>query len=664
MRIVEVAFPIPLDRTFHYLIGDGISSLKPGMRVKAPFGTRKLTGFVVSIFEGEPARPLKPIDEILDPEPLLDLEGFNCALWMSKRYGAPLGECLKSVLPSFIKFPSLNSRKKKKVPLSEEKKKEKGAEFVLTPDQAAALSKLADRLSLNQFHAALIYGVPASGKTEVYRRLILQTVKSGAQALFLVPEISLAGPFFKEFSSLFDFPVDLWHSQVPLGKRKQAWMGLRQGEPRLVVGARSASLLPFKNLKLIVIDEEQDESFKQEGQIPYYHARDVAFFRAKAHQSLLILGSATPSLESWSQAEKGEIELIEMSRRVSLIARPSVVTVLPPTQGKTLSNTLVAKIQERLFRREQVILLVNRRGFSTLILCSRCGWAARCPSCGVAKIAHESSDGKLFLQCHHCDAKTPLPQSCEKCGHAVLRSIGAGTQKIVSELKSVLPMGRVLRLDRDSLSEDNKEEKKIYEKFLSQEADILVGTKLIAKSFHFPNVTLVGVVDSDLMLSMPDFRASERAMQLLAQVAGRSGRADKPGEVILQTLSPAHPAVSQTISGDYARFAEEELKARKDLRYPPYCSLTRLVWESEDKARVRQAAADAAEILKDTLKISGHECVGPSPCVLSILRNFHREHLLIKSPSERWQEALSAARNLKTPKGVYFKINSDPYDLF
>ncbi len=661
MRIAEIAFPIPLDRTFHYLIGDS-DSLKPGMRVRAPFGPRKLIGFVVSVFEGEPARPLKPIEEILDPEPLLDAEGFNCALWMSKRYGAPLGECLRAVLPSFIKFPTSRSRGKKKILKPEKKTPEVCSAFVLTPDQETAFSKLSERLKLNQFHAALLYGVPASGKTEVYRRLILETLNSGAQALFLVPEISLAGPFFKEFSSLFDFPVDLWHSQVLASKRREAWMGLRKGEPRLIVGARSAVLLPFKNLKLIVIDEEQDESFKQEGQIPYYHARDVAFVRAKSQQALLVLGSATPSLESWSKTEKREMELIEMSRRVSWVKRPVVMTV-PPSQGKTLSNTLISKIQERLFRREQVILLVNRRGFATLVLCAKCGWAARCASCGVAKIAHESASGTMILQCHHCDAKSPLPERCEKCGHAVLRSLGAGTQKIVSELQSVLPAAKVLRLDRDSLSEDAKEEKKIYERFLDQEADILVGTKLIAKSFHFPQVTLVGVVDSDLMLSMPDFRASERAMQLLAQVAGRSGRADKPGEVILQTLSPSHPAVSETISGDYTRFAKEELKTRKELRYPPYCDLTRLVWESEEKNAARQAAMEAAEILR-ALKVSGHECVGPSPCVLSTLRGLYREHLLIKSPSERWEEALTVARNLKVPKGVYLKINSDPYDLF
>ncbi len=662
MRIAEIAFPIPLDRTFHYLAGD--FSLKPGMRIKASFGPRKLAGFVVSVFEGEPVRPLKPIEEILDPESLLEIEGFNCALWMSKRYGAPLGECLRAFLPSFIKDLSLNSRRKKKISEPKKKISESRPKFVLTPDQEAAFSKLSERLKLNQFHSALLYGVPASGKTEVYRRLILETLNSGAQALFLVPEISLAGPFFKEFSSLFDFPVDLWHSQVSQAQRRGAWMALRKGEPRLIVGARSAVLLPFKNLKLIVMDEEQDESFKQEGQIPYYHARDVAFLRAKSHGALLVLGSATPSLESWSKTEKGESELIEMSRRVSWVSRPAVVTVSPPAQGRTLSNILISKIQERLFKKEQIILLVNRRGFATLVLCAKCGWAARCASCGVAKIAHENSNGAMILQCHHCDAKSPLPERCGKCGHAVLRSLGAGTQKIVSELQMVLPAAKVLRLDRDSLSEDAKEEKKIYERFLDQEADILVGTKLIAKSFHFPQVTLVGVVDSDLMLSMPDFRASERAMQLLAQVAGRSGRADKPGEVILQTLSPSHPAVSETISGDYTRFAKEELKTRRDLRYPPYCDLTRLVWESGEKNGARQTALEAVEILKETLKTSGHECVGPSPCVLSTLRGLYREHLLIKSPSGQWEEALTAARNLKVPKGVSLKINSDPYDLF
>lgn len=336
-----------------------------------------------------------------------------------------------------------------------------------------------------------------------------------------------------------------------------------------------------------------------------------------------------------------------------------------PAFGRCLSEELLGKLKERLARREQSILLVNRRGFATLVMCFKCGWVDRCPSCGVAKIQHQEEDGTFALRCHHCMKKGPMPAKCPQCANAALRVAGTGTQKVVSELKRALPGVRVLRMDRDSLSKENKREEKIYQRFASGQADVLVGTKLVAKSFHFPEVTLVGVIDADTMIHMPDFRASERTMQLLAQVAGRSGRADKAGEVLLQTMHPDHAAISQTVSGDYAAFAENELFARRELGYPPYSVLVRLIWSGKNEEVVGETAKKAAEKLREMLSIAGHEVVGPAPAVRPKDAGKFRYHLLLKVPGQAdLERALEAARGCETPSGVKLKINVDPYDLF
>jgi primosomal protein N' (replication factor Y) len=476
----------------------------------------------------------------------------------------------------------------------------------------------------------------------------------------------LTRPFFWEFAASLTVPVVLWHSQLGVPERRRAWLGLRAGEVKVVVGARSAALLPFKDLRLVVLDEEQDESFKQEGQSPLYHARDVALHRARTYGAPVVLGSATPSLESWAMARRGEALLVTMAERVSAVARPKV-TVLPmPAFGRCLSEELVVKLKERLARREQSILLVNRRGFATLLMCCKCGWVDRCPDCGVAKVQHAQPDGTFILLCHHCSQRGGVPASCPECGNTALRITGIGTQRVVAELKKALPGVRALRMDRDSLSKEGKEEKRIYEKFLAREADVLVGTKLVAKSFHFPEVTLVGVVDADTMINMPDFRSSERTMQLLSQVAGRSGRAGKAGEVLLQTLHPDHLAISGAVRGDYGQFADRELALRRELAYPPHSVLVRLILIGAKEENVAEAGARCAESLREKLAVFGHEVLGPAPAVLRLAAKQFRYHILLKvhEPERCLDDALSCARACELPSSVRMKINVDPYDLF
>ena len=658
MRIAEVAFPVPLHKGFHYEVPPSMS-LDLGMRVKASLGPRRLVGMVISVFEGEPQRKLKLLDAVLDVEPILPRELLDCALWISQRYGAAIGECVRAVLPVFVK-PGLPGQWPLKSSLQQP-----APGWTLTPGQSEALKTLSLALKAKKYGAALLYGVPASGKTEVYPRLIREAVASHGQALFLLPEISLTQPFFDEFSSSLDVPVVLWHSRLKTRERRLAWLGLRSGEIKVVVGARSASLLPFKDLRLIIMDEEQDESFKQEGLSPHYHAREVSLQRARHCQALAVLGSATPSIEAWDKCRRGELKMLRMAERVSSVSRPEVSIVPMPDFGRCLSEELLAKLKERLGRREQSILLVNRLGFSTMVMCYKCGWIDRCPFCGVAKIQHQRPDGTFILRCHHCTSTAPLPQKCPRCSNPVLRLAGAGTQKVVAELKKALPGVRVLRMDRDAISEENKKDQRLYESFISGQADVLVGTKLVAKSFHFPEVTLVGVVDADTMIHMPDFRSSERTMQLLAQVSGRSGRAGKKGEVLLQTVHPDHAAIAGALRGDYDAFADAELLARSELGYPPSTVLVRLIWAGKDEKAVSETAQKAAEKLRVDLASMGCEVLGPAAAVVPMVSKKFRYHLLLKVPLlEELQKVLAVTRQCVVSSGIKMKVNVDPYDLF
>lgn len=662
MRIAEVAFPVPLPKGFHYRVPDGVT-VSPGQRVRASFGPRRTVGTVLSVFDGEPSRPLKFLDGLVDSEPALSQEGVDAARWMARRFGASIGECVKALLPPYVKSLS------EPAPVSAAAPREHAPKaFELTIGQGHALGRLETLLAERKPARVVLFGVPASGKTEVYLRLIRRAIQDGGQALFLLPEIALTRPFFDEFSAGLGVPVALWHSGLTQRERRLTWLAVRRGDVKVVVGARSAVLLPFKDMRLVVLDEEQDESFKQDGSAPFYHARELAVERARAFGALAVLGSATPSIEAWDLARRGEAELLAMPERVSRVEAPSVRVIPLPGFGEVLSEELLAKMRDRLAKGEQTILLVNRRGFATLTMCHKCRWIDRCADCGVAKICHEGPlrpDGRpsWVLVCHHCGKNWPPPERCGKCGETSVRVSGVGTQKVAAEVKRRLAGARVLRMDRDTVSKEGKQEESVYDRFRSHKADVLVGTKLVAKSFHFPDVTLVGVVDADTMLHMPDFRAAERTMQMLAQVAGRSGRADKPGEVVLQTLSPDHEAIRGAADGDYAAWADAELEARRELRYPPSQSLVRAVLAGKDEARVVEAAHALAARLTEALGLEA-EVVGPAPALLREVRGKFRHHLLIKLSPERVEALLAAARAKAQPSGVRLTLDIDPYDMF
>ena len=655
MRIAEVAFPVPLPKGYHYRVPDGMT-VAVGSRVRAPFGPRMATGVVLSVFDGEPERPLKALAGTIDSKPALSPEGVACARFMARRFGAPIGECLKALVPAFVK--SLDETVEV---FAAPQRPAETKTFELTPGQANALGRLETLLEERKHATALVFGVPASGKTEVYLRLIRKAIAGGGQALFLLPEISLTRPFFDEFAASLGVPVALWHSGLTPRERRRAWLAISRGAVKVVVGARSACLLPFKDLRLAVLDEEQDESFKQDSNAPFYHAREVAIERAKAFGALAVLGSATPSLEAWSMARRGDALLLAMPDRVSAVPRPPVRCLPPGKYGDTLSDELVEKIQDRLAKGEQSILLVNRRGFSTLTTCQKCRWIDRCEECGVAKILHERKEGGFELICHHCGRKWLPPEKCGACGEAAMRTGGVDTQRVAAEVKRRVPGAKVLRMDRDTVSKEAKLEERVYDQFRARKADVLVGTKLVAKSFHFPEVTLVGVVDADTMLHMPDFRSSERTMQLLAQVAGRAGRADKPGEVLLQTLSPEHDAIKGAALGDYAAWADAELASRGELMYPPAGGLIRAVLAGPDETKLTEASNAWADALRAALP--GADVVGPAPALLRQVRGKFRDHVLVKLPNASVEDGLKAARACPLPSSVKLSLDADPYDM-
>ncbi|MBI3296903.1 MAG: primosomal protein N' [Elusimicrobia bacterium] len=676
MRIAAVAVPVPLDKAFDYEVPEALrAAAVPGARVRVPFGPRQLVGFVLEARDGTPERELKALTKVLDPAPLLGEEQVRLTRWLSTRYCAPVGECAKLVVPSILRA----SLKPHTLPADaphEAPAAPPPAAFELTASQANAVARLDELLRARRFAAALIHGVPASGKTEVYLRLIRRAVEDGGQALFLVPEIALTKPFFADFSAQLGLPVALWHSQVGGKAKRETWLGLRSGRVRVVVGARSAALLPFKDLRLAVVDEEQDESYKEDDTAPYYHARDVVLERARGFGAVAVLGSATPSLEALAYAETAGVELLRMDERVAKDTPPPVIRVITkaPFGQNCLTDELLDGVKERLRLREQSILLVNRRGYTNFVMCRACSWVARCPVCSVAFVHHKGAgadDGDLFggpvgysLLCHHCGKSEPVPTGCGRCGKGPLRFSGVGTQKVVEELRSRLPGARVLRMDGDSVAKEKAGEAGVWGRFRDGHADVLVGTKLVAKGYHFPRVTLVGAVDADTMLGMPDFRSAERTVQLLVQAAGRAGRADRPGEVILQTAQPEHYAIQAVARGDYSAYARRELEFRRELRYPPASTLVRLLFLGRTEKASILAGETVAEALRPCL-VEPDEVLGPAPGVHSKLEDRFRYHLLLKvCEAGRLGGLIAAARGAVLPSGVQMKVNVDPYDMF
>ena len=528
----------------------------------------------------------------------------------------------------------------------------KSEAHTLTNAQASVLTQIEQQMNSGAYSAFLLHGVTGSGKTEIYMRAMSKALSLGRSAMMLVPEIALTPVFSRRLRARFGDQVAIFHSSLQKGERFDEWTRVKNGDARVVIGTRSAVFAPVKNLGLIVVDEEHESSYRQQ-ESPYYNARDVAIVRAQKESATVMLGSATPSLESFHNARKGKYTLVNLPERIG--ARPMATAKIIDMRtvfarhGKprVFSDELLEAIRDTRERGEQSIILLNRRGYSSFILCRSCGETVQCPNCDVTLTYHRS---ERVIVCHYCNHREAVPHACPSCGKKYIYYVGEGTEQLEEMLRLLFPFLRVARIDRDTTAR-----RKVFEQSLADfsagRIDTLVGTQMLAKGHDFPNVTLVGVVSVDVGLALPDFRAAERTFQLITQVAGRAGRGDRPGRVLIQTYHPYHYALRHACAQDYEAFYDEELRYRQNHSYPPFVALASLLVHGPDLGRVRSDSLELRKQLDAANEERRVRVLGPAPAPLSRLKGEHRFQLLIKSRSRKHLREVADAALKKAADG-------------
>src|SRR5688500_10399429 len=599
-----------------------------GARVRVPIGTRTVTGCVVE--SPAPAmapagQDLKAILEVLDGEPFLPLADLRERGITADLVGRLARHGLVAISEETHERDPFEDAVMAGVARDPARQ--------LTVEQASALEQLEALAGLRDFRVALLHGVTGSGKTELYLRLAQRVCGSGRQVLMLVPEIALTPSVAALFRGAFGDRVAIQHSALSDGERHVQWQRLRRGVVDLVIGTRSAVFAPLPRLGLVIVDEEHDSSYKQE-EAPRYHGRDVAVMRASREGALVVLGSATPSMESYQNAISGKYERIVLERRVldRPLADVRVVNMRDEYAAEgpdvVISRDLAAAIEHRLSRREQVVVLLNRRGYSTAVICRQCGDTFDCPNCSISLTVHSARNG-WRARCHYCNYSVMVPKTCRKCAAPYLEHTGFGTEKVEQHLRDRFPDARIGRVDRDSVRRKGALAS-LLSKFAAAELDVLVGTQMIAKGHDFPGVTLVGVISADVGLGLADFRAAERTFQLLTQVAGRAGRGERLGEAVIQTLYPEHYSVQLACRQDYPAFFAREVEFRKGLRYPPLVAMVNSVVRGRSFDEAMQTAAEVVRRLEAGAKAGGFTILGPAPAPLAKLRGEHRVQFFLK----------------------------------
>ena len=717
-----------LNRSFSYIY-KGNKEVDVGFRVYASFANGRVVGYVLKKeecnkskeeLEKEKGFKLNEIIDVIDDKPLLNDELMSLANEISDYYLAPLISVLQTMLPLSLK-PSLSSFRGPKVAYDQYIHLEDDNEEGLTPKQielirrfknegdvlkrdiknVSIINKLIElkRISIkkvekmrlisssyeeeiiktltpDQLNAvssiensektvSLLQGVTGSGKTEVYLKLSEHVLKNGRNVLMLVPEISLTPIMVEYFKKRFEDEVAILHSELTPAQKYDEYRRIARGECHVVVGARSAIFAPLSNIGLIILDEEHVESYKQDN-LPYYHARDVALMRAKYNNAKIVLGSATPSLESKARAMKGVYNYVTLAKRINQKELPltEIVDLSKPLnltrESYMFSKQLIESLRDVLDKKEQAILLINRRGFSGYITCRRCGYMFMCPNCGIALTYHKKDN---MLKCHHCGHVELGVDYCPECGSKFLSRSGFGTERIEEEVHKLFPEARVLRLDSDVGLIRNNIQKTIKD-FLDYKADILVGTQMIAKGHDFPNVTLVGVVLADIGLSMPSFRSSERVFELIMQAVGRSGRNDKEGRAIVQTYNPSHYAIRYAANQNYEAFYAHEMNIRKIQKYPPYVFLISIEISGKDEESVVSFGDKiAAEIEQNNFEDVSF--LGPVSPYIAYENNIHRRVILLKyKNSDKIKPYLRELLNrIKAISNIDIRLNIDPYNF-
>lgn len=663
--ILEIAINTPLRRVFDYLSPPEPSDLPvvAGQRVEVPFGKQSKVGILLKTKQRSdvPADKLKPATQLLDDSPLFTDEMFKLCLWASDYYHHSLGEVLQSCLPVAL-------RKGRKAELKDDKRlgtspMQTSAKLKLNSEQQTALNRINEQHSFDTF---LLEGVTGSGKTEVYMQCIETVLARNQQALVLIPEIGLTPQTVSRFETRFGVPISMLHSGLTEKQRCQEWLNARHGISRIIIGTRSAILTPLPELGMIIIDEEHDSSFKQQSGFRYC-ARSLAIMRAKMNDIPIILGSATPSLETLYNAQSGRYQHCILSKRAGAAHKPTFH--LLDMRGQRLENglspQLEKKVQQHIQANNQVLLFLNRRGYAPTLLCHECGWVAECPHCDAKMTYHANSHD---LHCHHCSTRRPRYSHCLSCKSKELITLGVGTEKLEEYLTTLFPDTPVIRIDRDTTSKRDAIQDKI--KTIQQGgAQILVGTQMLAKGHHFPNVTMVGIIDADSGLLSSDFRALEKLGQTLLQVAGRAGREEKKGEVYLQTYCPNNPLLQQLLKEGYRPFAEAILEQRRFTKLPPFSYLVMLRAEARSPAKTDAFLADAKRIAQTHIQpCSDIQIFGPIPAAMLRKGGQYRAQLIFKSSNraalQKWLHRLMMQYDdLKSGKNVRWSIDIDPQEI-
>jgi primosomal protein N' (replication factor Y) len=713
----RVAFDLPVPKEFTYAVPEALRpALVPGQRVKVPFRSRTRVGYCVALEAATDVAQTKEIAAVLDAEPLVPPDLLALARWIAEYYACSLGEALQAMLPGGVrrvrrgvgfivrvpgaapperpgKAPALLEalarfdappteaqlaaaagcsraavrrlvragvlrveRGEAPEPAGDAAPATREAPPRPEPAQAEALAAMADDLVRPAFRVHLLLGVTGSGKTEVYLRAIAECVRRGRQAIVLVPEIALTPQTVRRFRERFE-RVAVLHSAQTAAERTREWRRIRRGEVDVVVGPRSAVFAPVRSLGLVVVDEEHEGSFKQQEKPPRYHARDVAIVRARAAGCPVLLGSATPSLESFANARRGRFALHRLPERAGGFPLPPVESIdMGAERGRLFSMPLRHGVREAVEEGGQAILFLNRRGFATVVVCPRCRHVFGCPNCASTLVFHK---GRRATACHLCGHEARLPGACPSCHAPGLELVGCGTERVEEEAREAWPGVPLVRVDSDSVRGRRLEE--ALEEFRSGRARILVGTQMIAKGHHFPDVTLVGIVNADTALFVPDFRANERTFSLIAQVAGRAGRGARGGRVLVQTYNPAHYAVLAATRHDYEGFAEQELEERRLLGLPPFRRAALIVVSAAEEEGAAGAAAAIADAVRPVAERAGVELRGPARAPIARVRGRHRTMLLLLAANARaLSAACAAARALRPPRGVDVTIDVDP----
>ncbi|MBN1822802.1 MAG: primosomal protein N' [Endomicrobiales bacterium] len=655
----EVTVPLPVDKSFHYKVPDKFAAADLcGRRVIVPFGPKKVVGYVTGMVAKPDIDGPKEIISVVDGEAVLNGELLELARWMSARYLCSFGEALSAVLSPALRAPKRADEPKKE----SVKDRQAGTRrnFELTDEQKMARDAVVESIKENKPDAFLLHGITGSGKTEVYLSCAQEAISRGRSVIFLLPEISLTPQFIGLVRERFGDAVGLWHSKVSQGQKYRTWEAARKGAVRIMLGARSAVFAPFVNLGLIIVDEEHEPSYKQD-QKPAYNTRDVALKRAELCRAVALFGSATPSLEMFHKSRTGGVRVLELPERVEDRPLPGIEIIdirQLKKRSKIFSERMLELLERTLARREQAIIFLNRRGFSPGVMCRSCGKVWQCPECSVSLVYHKSPES---LKCHYCDHKEKWPGICPACGRGDISIFGVGTQKVEEEIKNFFPQAKVVRLDRDTASKKGVYET-VYRDFKEENFDILLGTQMVAKGFDFPRVTLVGVVDADTALYLPDFRSSERTFQLITQVAGRSGRSELGGRVVVQSRHPEHYVLKNSQKHDYRSFFEAEIEFRKEMHYPPFCDLVNVMLRGKNEKLVSETASKLHEEIDRIRKKRElrFEILGPSPSARYRLYGQFRWQMLLKGGGDTLLSFAREFKGYKVPRGVYLSMDVDP----